>query len=94
MKYIIVTQFDKEFITYIPCNFSHAEIYFQGNVFLFQSPDRRPTTLVVTDLPTHKSVVQIRTLLRKLSQNCGGKVSEVRGSKAFIKFATPDATER
>ena len=59
-----------------------------------KSPDRRPTALLVTDLPTNKSAGQIRNILRKLSQNCGGKVSEVRGNKAVIHFSTGDAAER
>ncbi|XP_055952236.1 meiosis regulator and mRNA stability factor 1-like isoform X3 [Argiope bruennichi] len=59
-----------------------------------KSVDSRPCELIVSDLPVNRKEGLIKNRLLKLSNNCGGKVVSVNGSKAIVRFANADSAAR
>ncbi|CAL1297820.1 unnamed protein product [Larinioides sclopetarius] len=59
-----------------------------------KSVDNRPCELIVSDLPVNRKEGLIKNRLLKLSNNCGGKVVSVNGSKAIIRFTNADFASR
>ncbi|GFY36981.1 meiosis regulator and mRNA stability factor 1 [Trichonephila inaurata madagascariensis] len=82
----------------LTCAHEHYNFYAIAQNLPARSPvkssDNRPCELVVSDLPLNRKEGQIKNKLHKLSNNCGGKVIAVKGSKAVIRFANADATEK
>uniref|UniRef100_A0A8C4QJA8 Meiosis regulator and mRNA stability factor 1 n=1 Tax=Eptatretus burgeri TaxID=7764 RepID=A0A8C4QJA8_EPTBU len=56
---------------------------------LCPSPQPCHTLLYVHGLPGGRDPRQLGTRLRQLSENCGGKVLSVRGSRACLRFPSP-----
>lgn len=57
--------------------------------------DEVPTCeMEVINLPVDKPPERVSRRLRRLADNCGGKVLKVTASTAIMKFPTPDHTSR
>ncbi|KAG8432951.1 hypothetical protein GDO86_017279 [Hymenochirus boettgeri] len=52
------------------------------------------TLLYVYNLPTNRDTKSIGNRLRRLSDNCGGKVMSISGSSAILRFANQESAER
>ncbi|GFT55983.1 meiosis regulator and mRNA stability factor 1 [Nephila pilipes] len=82
----------------LTCAHEHYNFYAIAQHLPARSPvksaDNRPCELVVSDLPLNRKEGQIKNRLHKLSNNCGGKVIAIKGSKAVIRFANADAAEK
>ncbi|CAG7709874.1 unnamed protein product [Allacma fusca] len=50
-----------------------------------------PMDVVVSELPLMKNVNKIKTRLKKLSDNCGGKVMSIQGQFAILRFPNKEA---
>ncbi|KAL1423372.1 hypothetical protein MTO96_021133 [Rhipicephalus appendiculatus] len=50
--------------------------------------------LMVTNLPVSKSPGKIKSRLKQLSENCGGRVSSISGATAVLKYPTMNAALR
>ena len=50
--------------------------------------------LLVLNLPVGKDVAQVKNRLKKLSDNCGGKVLRMSGGTAILKFPNPASATR
>ncbi|GIY40908.1 meiosis regulator and mRNA stability factor 1 [Caerostris darwini] len=82
----------------LACAHEHYNFYTITKDLPARSPiktvDNRPCELIVSELPINRKEGQIKNRLHKLSNNCGGKVLSVNGSKAIIRFANADTTEK
>ncbi|GIY37628.1 meiosis regulator and mRNA stability factor 1 [Caerostris extrusa] len=82
----------------LACAHEHYNFYTITKDLPARSPiktvDNRPCELIVSELPINRKESQIKNRLHKLSNNCGGKVLSVNGSKAIIRFANADTTEK
>ena len=63
---------------------------------LFQVPDETvlSSELLVLNLPMGKDVTQVRNRLKKLSDNCGGKVVSISGRTSVLRFPNPASAAR
>ncbi|KAG9477066.1 hypothetical protein GDO78_002453 [Eleutherodactylus coqui] len=52
------------------------------------------TLLYVYNLPTNRDAKSISNRLRRLSDNCGGKVMSISGSGAILRFINQESAER
>ncbi|XP_033908897.3 meiosis regulator and mRNA stability factor 1-like isoform X1 [Acipenser ruthenus] len=52
------------------------------------------TLLYVYNLPTHRDGKTVSYRLRRLSDNCGGKVLSISSGSAVLRFSSQDAAER
>lgn len=50
--------------------------------------------LMVTNLPVAKSPRKVKSRLKQLSENCGGRVSSISGATAVLKYPTTNAALR
>lgn len=57
-------------------------------------PQQCHTLLYVYNLPTNKDAKSINNRLRRLSDNCGGKVMSISGSSAILRFINQESAER
>ncbi|XP_054247363.1 meiosis regulator and mRNA stability factor 1 [Indicator indicator] len=78
---------------------AHELICFEE--FISDLPPRLPlkvpachTLLYVYNLPTNRDSKSISNRLRRLSDNCGGKVLSVSGSSAILRFLNQESAER
>ncbi|NXX18195.1 MARF1 factor, partial [Podargus strigoides] len=78
---------------------AHELICFEE--FISDLPPRLPlkmpachTLLYVYNLPTNRDSKSISNRLRRLSDNCGGKVLSISGSSAILRFLNQDSAER
>ncbi|PKK24555.1 KIAA0430 ortholog, transcript variant X5 [Columba livia] len=69
--------------------------------FISDLPPRLPlkmpachTLLYVYNLPTNRDSKSISNRLRRLSDNCGGKVLSISGSSAILRFLNQESAER
>lgn len=64
----------------------------------FRSPTKqsqsRSCELVVNDLPPDKDSTLLQNRLRRLSDNCGGRVLAIVGTTAYLRFPTSDSARR
>lgn len=63
----------------------------------FRTPRREDVhclELMVTNLPAAKSPRKVRTRLKQLSENCGGRVSSLNGGTAVLTYPTTNAALR
>ncbi|KAG8145599.1 hypothetical protein E2320_012115 [Naja naja] len=79
----------------------HAHELIRFEEFISDLPPRLPlkktvchTLLYVYNLPTNRDSKSICLRLRRLSDNCGGKVLTVSGSSATLRFLSQDSAER
>ncbi|XP_072275084.1 meiosis regulator and mRNA stability factor 1 [Pyxicephalus adspersus] len=61
---------------------------------LTPKPQQCHTLLYVYNLPTNKDAKSINNRLRRLSDNCGGKVMSISGSSAILRFINQESAER
>ncbi|XP_077131244.1 meiosis regulator and mRNA stability factor 1 isoform X8 [Ranitomeya variabilis] len=78
---------------------AHELILFEE--FISDLPPRLPlkpqqchTLLYVYNLPTSRDAKSISNRLRRLSDNCGGKVMSLSGSSAILRFINQESAER
>ncbi|XP_056359138.1 meiosis regulator and mRNA stability factor 1 [Oenanthe melanoleuca] len=78
---------------------AHELICFEE--FISDLPPRLPlkmpachTLLYVYNLPANRDSRSVSNRLRRLSDNCGGKVLSVAGSGAVLRFPSPESAER
>ncbi|NP_001119538.1 meiosis regulator and mRNA stability factor 1 [Xenopus tropicalis] len=78
---------------------AHELIHFEE--FISDLPPRLPikmqqcqTLLYVYNLPTNRDAKSISNRLRRLSDNCGGKVMSISGTSAILRFANQESAER
>ncbi|XP_073447258.1 meiosis regulator and mRNA stability factor 1 isoform X9 [Aquarana catesbeiana] len=79
----------------------HAHELIRFEEFISDLPPRLPlkpqqchTLLYVYNLPTNKDAKSINNRLRRLSDNCGGKVMSISGSSAILRFINQESAER
>ncbi|XP_075557392.1 meiosis regulator and mRNA stability factor 1-like protein isoform X2 [Dermacentor variabilis] len=63
----------------------------------FRTPRREGVhclELMVTNLPMTKSPGKLKSRLKQLSENCGGRVTSISGGTAFLKYPTTNAALR
>ncbi|XP_040212858.1 meiosis regulator and mRNA stability factor 1 isoform X3 [Rana temporaria] len=79
----------------------HAHELIRFEEFISNLPPRLPlkpqqchTLLYVYNLPTNKDAKSINNRLRRLSDNCGGKVMSMSGSSAILRFINQESAER
>ncbi|NXW66857.1 MARF1 factor, partial [Eurystomus gularis] len=78
---------------------AHELICFED--FISDLPPRLPlkmpachTLLYVYNLPTNRDSKSVSNRLRRLSDNCGGKVLSISGSSAILRFLNQESAER
>ena len=66
------------------------------SLFSFQLPDENglSSELLVLNLPMGKDVAQVKNRLKKLSDNCGGRVVSMSGRTAVLRFPNPASAAR
>ncbi|XP_054849047.1 meiosis regulator and mRNA stability factor 1 [Eublepharis macularius] len=79
----------------------HAHELIRFEEFISDLPPRLPlkkpachTLLYVYNLPTNRDTKSVCYRLRRLSDNCGGKVLTISGSSAILRFLNQDSAER
>ncbi|KAM4632640.1 meiosis regulator and mRNA stability factor 1 [Discoglossus pictus] len=79
----------------------HAHELIRFEEFISDLPPRLPikaqqchTLLYVYNLPTNRDTKSISNRLRRLSDNCGGKVMSISGSSAILRFINQESAER
>ncbi|XP_073503774.1 meiosis regulator and mRNA stability factor 1 isoform X5 [Phyllobates terribilis] len=79
----------------------HAHELIRFEEFISDLPPRLPlkpqqchTLLYVYNLPTSRDAKSISNRLRRLSDNCGGKVMSLSGSSAILRFINQESAER
>lgn len=78
----------------------HANELIRFEEFISDLPPRLPlkvpchTLLYVYNLPANKDGKSVGNRLRRLSDNCGGKVLSVSGCSAVLRFLNQDSAER
>ncbi|CAH2306993.1 meiosis arrest female 1 homolog isoform X1 [Pelobates cultripes] len=79
----------------------HANELISFEEFISDLPPRLPlktqqchTLLYVYNLPTNRDTKSISNRLRRLSDNCGGKVMSISGSSAILRFLNQESAER
>lgn len=79
----------------------HAHELIRFEEFISDLPPRLPlkpqqchTLLYVYNLPTNRDAKSISNRLRRLSDNCGGKVMSLSGSSAILRFINQESAER
>ncbi|KAH0631880.1 hypothetical protein JD844_019774 [Phrynosoma platyrhinos] len=79
----------------------HAHELVRFEEFISDLPPRLPvkkpachTLLYVYNLPTNRDSKSVCYRLRRLSDNCGGKVLTISGSSAILRFLNQDSAER
>ena len=78
----------------------HANELIRFEEFISDLPPRLPlkmpchTLLYVYNLPANKDGKSISNRLRRLSDNCGGKVLNITGCSAILRFINRDSAER
>ncbi|XP_016051724.1 PREDICTED: meiosis arrest female protein 1 isoform X2 [Miniopterus natalensis] len=78
----------------------HANELIRFEDFISDLPPRSPlkmpchTLLYVYNLPANKDGKSISNRLRRLSDNCGGKVLSITGCSAILRFINQDSAER
>ncbi|XP_077172134.1 meiosis regulator and mRNA stability factor 1 isoform X2 [Paroedura picta] len=79
----------------------HAHELVRFEEFISDLPPRLPlkkpachTLLYVYNLPTNRDTKSVCYRLRRLSDNCGGKVLTISGSSAILRFLSQDSAER
>nr|XP_045017309.1 meiosis regulator and mRNA stability factor 1 isoform X4 [Jaculus jaculus] len=78
----------------------HAHELIGFEEFISDLPPRLPlkmpchTLLYVYNLPANKDGKSISNRLRRLSDNCGGKVLSITGCSAILRFINQDSAER
>ncbi|XP_066432321.1 meiosis regulator and mRNA stability factor 1 isoform X2 [Eleutherodactylus coqui] len=78
----------------------HAHELIRFEEFISDLPPRLPlkpqchTLLYVYNLPTNRDAKSISNRLRRLSDNCGGKVMSISGSGAILRFINQESAER
>ncbi|XP_061456399.1 meiosis regulator and mRNA stability factor 1 isoform X2 [Rhineura floridana] len=79
----------------------HAHELTRFEEFISDLPPRLPlkkpachTLLYVYNLPTNRDSKSVCCRLRRLSDNCGGKVLTISGSSAILRFLSQDSAER
>ncbi|KAG8558255.1 hypothetical protein GDO81_016929 [Engystomops pustulosus] len=79
----------------------HAHELIPFEEFITDLPPRLPlkpqqchTLLYVYNLPTNRDAKSISNRLRRLSDNCGGKVMSLSGSSAILRFINQESAER
>lgn len=78
----------------------HANELIRFEEFISDLPPRLPlkipchTLLYVYNLPANKDGKSISNRLRRLSDNCGGKVLSISGCSAILRFINQDSAER
>uniref|UniRef100_A0ACB8FL76 Meiosis regulator and mRNA stability factor 1 n=2 Tax=Sphaerodactylus townsendi TaxID=933632 RepID=A0ACB8FL76_9SAUR len=79
----------------------HAHELVRFEEFISDLPPRLPfkkpachTLLYVYNLPTNRDTKSVCYRLRRLSDNCGGKVLTISGSSAILRFLNQDSAER
>ncbi|XP_022794519.1 meiosis regulator and mRNA stability factor 1-like [Stylophora pistillata] len=65
-------------------------------VFTPKAPEENglSSELLVLNLPMGKDVAQVRNRLKKLSDNCGGKVVSISGHTSILRFPNPVSAAR
>ncbi|XP_072124922.1 meiosis regulator and mRNA stability factor 1 isoform X1 [Mobula birostris] len=79
----------------------HAHKHIKFEEFVSNLPPRLPektqqchTLLYVYNLPINRDSKQVSNRLRRLSDNCGGKVLSITGSSAILRFTSQESAER
>ncbi|EMP37349.1 Limkain-b1 [Chelonia mydas] len=79
----------------------HAHELIRFEEFISDLPPRLPlkmpschTLLYVYNLPTNRDSKSVSNRLRRLSDNCGGKVMSISGSSAILRFSNQESAER
>ncbi|XP_043568067.1 meiosis regulator and mRNA stability factor 1 isoform X3 [Chiloscyllium plagiosum] len=79
----------------------HAHKHFKFEEFVSNLPPRLPektpqchTLLYVYNLPLNRDSKQVSNRLRRLSDNCGGKVLSITGGSAILRFTSQESAER
>ncbi|XP_031800141.1 meiosis regulator and mRNA stability factor 1 isoform X4 [Sarcophilus harrisii] len=79
----------------------HAHELIRFEEFISDLPPRLPlkmpqchTLLYVYNLPTNRDGKSVSNRLRRLSDNCGGKVLSLSGSSAILRFLNQESAER
>uniref|UniRef100_A0A4W3HYD8 Meiosis regulator and mRNA stability factor 1 n=1 Tax=Callorhinchus milii TaxID=7868 RepID=A0A4W3HYD8_CALMI len=79
----------------------HAHKHVKFEEFVSNLPPRLPekmpqchTLLYVYNLPLNRDSKQVSNRLRRLSDNCGGKVLNITGSCAMLRFTSQESAER
>ncbi|XP_074867395.1 meiosis regulator and mRNA stability factor 1 isoform X2 [Carettochelys insculpta] len=79
----------------------HAHELIGFEEFISDLPPRLPlkipqchTLLYVYNLPTNRDSKSVSNRLRRLSDNCGGKVLSISGSSAILRFLNQESAER
>ncbi|KAM6250243.1 meiosis regulator and mRNA stability factor 1 isoform 5-T5 [Porphyrio hochstetteri] len=79
----------------------HAHVLICFEEFISDLPPRLPlkmpachTLLYVYNLPTNRDSKSVSNRLRRLSDNCGGKVLSISGSSAILRFLNQESAER
>ncbi|XP_059549239.1 meiosis regulator and mRNA stability factor 1 isoform X3 [Myotis daubentonii] len=79
----------------------HANELIRFEEFISDLPPRSPlkmpqchTLLYVYNLPANKDGKSVSNRLRRLSDNCGGKVLSITGCSAILRFINQDSAER
>lgn len=62
--------------------------------FVFFPQQSCHTLLYVYNLPTNRDSKSVSNRLRRLSDNCGGKVMSISGSSAILRFSNQESAER
>uniref|UniRef100_UPI00398F5C47 meiosis regulator and mRNA stability factor 1 isoform X2 n=1 Tax=Pristiophorus japonicus TaxID=55135 RepID=UPI00398F5C47 len=79
----------------------HAHKHIKFEEFVSNLPPRLPektpqchTLLYAYNLPLNRDCKQVSNRLRRLSDNCGGKVLSITGSSAILRFTSQESAER
>ncbi|XP_072337934.1 meiosis regulator and mRNA stability factor 1-like isoform X1 [Scyliorhinus torazame] len=79
----------------------HAHKHIKFEEFVSNLPPRLPektpqchTLLYAYNLPLNRDSKQVSNRLRRLSDNCGGKVLSISGSSAILRFTSQESAER
>ncbi|XP_030069492.1 meiosis regulator and mRNA stability factor 1 isoform X2 [Microcaecilia unicolor] len=78
----------------------HAHELIKFEEFISDLPPRLPlkmqchTLLYVYNLPTNRDGKSLSNRLKRLSDNCGGKVLSITGSNAILRFINQESAER
>ncbi|XP_059835335.1 meiosis regulator and mRNA stability factor 1 isoform X2 [Hypanus sabinus] len=79
----------------------HAHKHIKFEEFVSNLPPRLPektqqchTLLYAYNLPINRDSKQVSNRLRRLSDNCGGKVLSITGSSAILRFTSQESAER
>ncbi|XP_060696417.1 meiosis regulator and mRNA stability factor 1 isoform X3 [Hemiscyllium ocellatum] len=79
----------------------HAHKHFKFEEFVSNLPPRLPektpqchTLLYVYNLPLNRDSKQVSNRLRRLSDNCGGKVLSITSGSAILRFTSQESAER